>query len=431
MSRRVAVDGTLDRLERNDDLLEPPAAATGWRLGLSTALRNRDVVVLLVALALFGFFTAANARMASPETLISIARRIAPIGIVAVGMTFLFVAGEIDLSVGGLYGLLMVLISILIEKRNVDQWLAAGLVIVLGFSVATPQFLTTNNLLNLLRNTSLIGIVAVGMTFLMVAGEIDLSVGSVYGVLTVILGILVGRSGVDPWLGSLLVVALGCGLGLLNGTIVTRVGIPSFIATLAMLTAYRSAALILSGEKPSVTQGAGAFYALTGGSLGPVPWLIVWMAVVAVIGGVILSTWQFGYHVYATGGNVEAARNSGIGTSQVKTVCFVITSGLCGLTAALLWGYLHTAAPVTGTGFEFRVIGAVIVGGVLLSGGRGSIYGSIVGAIIISMITSGLVLMGFSQDVGDVATGVLIVLVGTLDLLARRVAARSLRYVGA
>jgi ribose transport system permease protein len=161
-----------------------------------------------------------------------------------------------------------------------------------------------------------------------------------------------------------------------------------------------------------------------------VPWLIVWLVVVGVCGGVVLSTTTFGYHVYATGGNIEAARNSGIDTARAKVMCFAVTGGLCGLIAGLLWGYLHTAAPVTGTGFEFRVIGAVIVGGVLLGGGRGTIYGSLIGAVIIGMITSGLVLLGFSQDIGDVATGALIVLVGTLDLLARRGVARGLALVG-
>jgi ribose/xylose/arabinose/galactoside ABC-type transport system permease subunit len=305
----------------------------------------------------------------------------------------------------------------------------AGLVIFAFFSLATPQFLTSGNLLNMLRNVSLIGIVAVGMTFLLVAGEIDLSVGSAYGFLAVILGILVGRNGLDPWLGSLVVILLGGLIGFVNGALSTRLGIPSFIVTLAMLTAYRSGALILSGEKPSTTQGAGLFYSLTGGSLGAVPWLIVWMLVVGVVGAVVLMSWKFGYHVYATGGNLEAARNSGINTNAVKIICFVLTGSLTGLVAALLWGYLHTAAPTTGTGFEFRVIGAVIVGGVLLSGGRGSIYGSLVGAVIIGMITSGLVLMGFSQDIGGVATGALIVLVGGLDLVTRRTAARALRYL--
>src|SRR5438105_14701208 len=127
---------------------------------------------------------------------------------------------------------------------------------------------------------------------------------------------LVSTLNVDPWLGTVVVMALGVGIGTLNGTLVTRLGIPSFIVTLAALTAYRSAALIISGQKPSVTQGEGVFYTLTGGSIGPVPWLIVWLAVVGIIGGVILSTSKFGYHVYATGGNIEAARNSGIRSEE-------------------------------------------------------------------------------------------------------------------
>src|SRR5207253_11281767 len=108
----------------------------------------------------------------------------------------------------------------------------------------------------------------------------------------------------DPWLATLAVIGLGTLIGTLNGTLVTRLGIPSFIVTLAALTAYRSAALIVSGQKPSVTQGEGVFYTLTGGSIGPVPWLIVWLILVGGIGGVILSMSKFGYHVYATGGSL-------------------------------------------------------------------------------------------------------------------------------
>jgi ribose transport system permease protein len=316
-----------------------------------------------------------------------------------------------------------------LSNRNLTITLAAVIVFVF-FSLATRQFLSANNLLNIVRNMSLIGIVAVGMTFVLVAGEIDLSVGSVYGVLTVILGLLVSTRGFDPWLATLAVMVMGVVIGTLNGTIVTRFGIPSFIVTLAMLTAYRSAALVISDQKPTTTPAEGLFYAVTGGSIGPVPWLIPWLIVIGLIGAVVLSRTRFGYHVYATGGNLEAARNSGIDTARVKIICFAMTSALCGLIAGLLWGYLHTAAPITGTGFEFRVVGAVIVGGVLLSGGRGTIYGSLIGAIIIGMITSGLVLMGFSQDIGDVATGALIVVVGTLDLLTRRAASRGMSLLG-
>lgn len=146
----------------------------------------------------------------------------------------------------------------------------------------------------------------------------------------------------------------------------------SFIVTLGSLTAFRSLALILSGQNPATTEGVGLFYDVTGGYIGGVfPWLVVWMAAVMLIGGAILAFTKFGYHVYATGGNRDAARNSGINVNRVKLICFVLTSGLCGLIAALIWGYLHVAAPTTGTGLEFRVIGAVIIGGAALTGGRG------------------------------------------------------------
>jgi ribose transport system permease protein len=298
------------------------------------------------------------------------------------------------------------------------------------FSVGTERFLTADNLLNILRNLSFVGIVAVGMTYLFIAGELDLSVGSVFGFLTVLMGFLVARHGFDPWVGMVLVIAVGLAIGALNGLITTGLNIPSFIVTLGGLTAFRSLALILSGQNPSTTEGVGLFYDVTGGYIGGVfPWLVVWMAAVMLIGGAILASTRFAYHAYATGGNRDAARRSGIDINRVKIVCFMLTSGLCGLVAALIWGYLHVAAPITGTGLEFRVIGAVIIGGVALTGGRGTIYGTLLGAIIVGIITNGLVLLGFSQYFGDVATGLLIVSVGTLDLIVQGGAARGIRFL--
>src|SRR5205823_2271041 len=158
------------------------------------------------------------------------------------------------------------------------------------------------------------------------------------------------------------------------------------------------------------------------------PWLIIWLIAIVAAGAFVLARTKFGSDIYATGGNPEAARNNGVNVRRVKMLCFVITSALCGVVAALLIGYLHVAAPITGTGFEFRVIGAVIVGGVALRGGRGSIYGSFMGAIIIGMISSGLVLLGFSQYWGDIVTGGLIVCTGALDLYVRWAGMRSLQY---
>jgi ribose transport system permease protein len=314
-----------------------------------------------------------------------------------------------------------------LQSRNVITTVA-GLVLFAYFSVATPTFLSGDNILNLLRNLSYIGIVAAGMTCLFIAGELDLSVGSVFGFLTVVMGALVVRASIDPWLAMPAVILLGVAVGALNGLVTTRLGIPSFVVTLGGFTAYRSLALIVSGQQPSAIEASGSFYDLTGGYAGgSIPWLIIWMLVVMVVIGVFLAYSRFGYHAYATGGNLEAARNSGIRTRPVKLICFMLTSGLCGLVAALIFGYLHVAAPITGTGFEFRVIGAVIVGGVALTGGRGSVYGTLVGAIIIGIITNGVVHLGLSQYYGDVATGLLIMTAGALDLFAARSLSFGLR----
>jgi ribose transport system permease protein len=293
------------------------------------------------------------------------------------------------------------------------------------FSFAADRFLTAENLLNMLRQMALLGILSVGMTFLFVVGEIDISIGSVYGFLTVLMGILVGRRGWNPWLGMLTVVVSGALIGANTGLIVTRIGIPSFVVTLAELVAYRSAALLVSGERPSVAEAAGSFYVASGGYLGgTLPWLIVWMAVIVVLGSVVLARTKFGYHVFATGGNSEAARSWGINIRRTKLLCFVLMGALCGLSGALLFGWLQVAAPVTGTGLEFSVIAAVILGGTALRGGRGSIYGSLVGAIIIGMLSGGLVLMGLSQQWKDVATGGLILFAATLDWLGRKIGLR-------
>src|ERR1700736_5800857 len=213
---------------------------------------------------------------------------------------------------------------------------AAGVLLFIAFSLASPLFLTSDNLLNMVRNITFTGIVAVGMSYLLIAGEIDLSVGSTYGFLTMVMGILVARAGFDPWLAMAMIIVLGVLVGLLNGLIVTRIGIPSFIVTLAALTAYRSLAVVVSNQLPINVDPTGVFYDVTGGYIGKFPWLIVWLAVIVVVGGFILSRTKFGAHVYATGGNPEAARNSGVAVRRVKTICFMITSGLCGVVAALL-----------------------------------------------------------------------------------------------
>lgn len=294
-----------------------------------------------------------------------------------------------------------------------------------AFGASVDRFLTVENLFNLLRQVSLLGIMSVGMTFLFVVGEIDISIGSSYGFLTVIMGVLAGRLGWNPWLAMIMVIGMGALIGANTGWIVTKAGIPSFVVTLAELVAYRSAALLVSGEKPSIADGHGLFYAISGGYIGgTVPWLAIWMNVCVVLGSILLTRTKFGYNVFATGGDCEAASNWGVNVRRTKVLCFAMMGLLCGLSGALLFGWLQVAAPSTGTGLEFSVIAAVILGGAALQGGRGSIYGSLVGAILIGMLSNGLVLMGLSQQWKDVATGGLILITATFDWLVRNTGLR-------
>jgi ribose transport system permease protein len=296
-----------------------------------------------------------------------------------------------------------------------------GILLFLIFALTVPRFFSSENLLNMLRETALLGILASGMTFVFVVVEIDISVGSVFGFLTVIMGILVGRHGWNPWFAMLIVVPLGALTGANTGFIVTRIGIPSFVVTLAELVAYRSAALLASGERPSVTDKAGSFYVLSGGYLGGIfPWLVIWMFVIVLLGSILLTKTKFGYHVFATGGDGQASASRGIPVQRVKLLCFTLMGALCGLSGALLFGWLRVAAPITGTGLEFSVIAAVILGGTSMQGGRGSVFGSLIGACIIEMLSSGLILLGLSQQWKDVATGGLILFVSTLEWLVRR-----------
>lgn len=183
-----------------------------------------------------------------------------------------------------------------------------GILLFLIFALTVPRFFSSENLLNMLRETALLGILASGMTFVFVVGEIDISVGSVFGFLTVIMGILVGRHGWNPWLAMLIVVPLGALTGANTGLIVTRIGIPSFVVTLAELVAYRSAALLVSGERPSVTNQAGSFYLLSGGYIGGnFPWLVIWMFGIVLLTSILLTKTKFGYHVFATGGDGQAS----------------------------------------------------------------------------------------------------------------------------
>lgn len=290
------------------------------------------------------------------------------------------------------------------------------------FSIAAPAFLNAQSLVLIVQQTAFVGMVAVAFTFLMTAGELDLSMGSAYGLASILTAWLIANAGLDPWLAVLIVLGYGVVLGLFNGIVSVVVGVPSFIVTLGMLSLLRGLALFVSNnypiQLPSDVQSP--FFTITGGELFGVSAQVIWFIGVAIVGFIALKYMTYGYHVSATGGNALAAQEMGINTRVMKISAFVLVSVMCALVGLIQVGWLRNAAPTTGSGFELQVIGAVLIGGTAMSGGEGGVVGSVIGALILGMINVGLVLMGLPPESTAIASGAIIVVAGTADVLIRR-----------
>jgi ribose transport system permease protein len=284
------------------------------------------------------------------------------------------------------------------------------------FSITAKGFLSFDNAIEITRLFSLWCIVGVGETLLLIGKEVDLSVGSHYAFLVVVLGFLAGTSSWDPWLASLVILILGSVIGLINGLIVTKVGIQSFVVTLGGFAALRGATVLISGGYPVVVRTTSPLFGvLTGGRMfNVVPWMCVWMVVCIVAGWAVLKYTKFGYHLYATGGNLEAARRMGVRTDRVKITAFIVTGALCALVAIITVGWLENAPFATAGGFELKVIAAAIIGGTSLSGGRGSVLGTLLGGAILGMLVNGLVRYGLGTEWEGLAAGAVILTVGTV-----------------
>ena len=275
---------------------------------------------------------------------------------------------------------------------------AALLALCLVFAIVSPVFLNSINLLNLLRQISVLGILAIGATFVLITAEVDLSVGSVYGFAGLVVGMLI-VGGVPEIPAMLLAVALGAAVGALNGAITVVGRIPSFITTLGTLYLVRGATLVISGGMPvSLPHGVGAAPIVTfmaqGRILGGLSFQVVLLVLVALLGFVLLHRATFGFHIFAVGGNERASRIIGVPVARTKLLAFALAGGLGAFGGVVNFGFLENVQPVTGQGLELDVIAAVIIGGTRLGGGEGSIIGTLLGVLLIGVVRNGLVLLG-------------------------------------
>jgi ribose transport system permease protein len=300
-------------------------------------------------------------------------------------------------------------------RRALEDWrqyvIYAGFVLIFIFFAITlgeKGFLDPNNLLNIVRQTAMIAIMAVAMTLVLSCGEIDLSIGAVAGLASVTTALAISQFGlIGGIFGGILT---GIVVGLVNGMLTTRVGIPSFLVTLAMMGIARGVAMWISNTAAiPILDRTYNFYFGSGG-LGPIPILLIWTLIAAVIGHIALRKTTFGRKVLATGGNENAARFTGIRTYNIKLLVLIISSVAAAVAGMLYAGRLHSGRFQLGEGDELSVIAAAVLGGTSLFGGFGSVIGSIVGALMIGLINNGLILMGleFSQQL--IARGVIIIL---------------------
>ena len=299
------------------------------------------------------------------------------------------------------------------------------------FAIIAPNFLTTSNLISMAKHSAIWAILAMGMTYVIIGGGIDLSVGSIAGLCGMLAGGLIIEGLRLPLLGIviyfhtpiivLIILLVGVLLGVFNGLLVTRLGVAPFIATLGLMYMARGFALLRSGGKtfpnlvgdPSL--GTTGFPRLGAETFLNIP-LVVWLAIIiAIVAYYVSRKTPFGRHVYAVGGNEDAAKLSGIRVNRVKMITYMFSGITAALTGLVLASQLMASHPATGESYELTTIAAVVLGGTSLSGGRGTVVGSVIGALILGVLNDGLVMVGVSSFWQTVIKGMVVILAVVID----------------
>lgn len=289
------------------------------------------------------------------------------------------------------------------------------LLIIIIISFMSPSFLTATNIFNVLRQVSISALIAFGMTFVILTGGIDLSVGSTLALTGAISAGLLA-SGMDPFLAMLIGLLLGAVLGAVNGVIIAKGKVAPFIATLATMTIYRGLTLVYTDGKPVSGLGDSVLFQMFGkGYFLGIPVPVITMLIAFLVLYFILRKTTFGRRVYAIGGNEEASRLSGINVDRITIAVYSLTGMLAALSALILTSRLNSAQPTAGQSYELDAIAAVVLGGTSLTGGRGWIFGTLVGALIIGVLNNGLNLIGVSSFFQQVVKGVVILIAVLID----------------
>ena len=310
------------------------------------------------------------------------------------------------------------------SSNNVLGIVIALAALCLDLAIASPVFLTSSNFLNVFQQISINFVVAVGMTFVIISGGIDLSVGSNIALSGLLMGILMKNYNVPVFVTILVCILFSGVIGLVNGALISFLDLPPFIATLGTMSIVRGAAYTVTAGQPIYTFPAG-FTAVSGRVAGIPLWSTLIMLAVILLGWYILKYTRVGRFTYAVGGNESCARLSGINLRKVKCFVYVVSGLCCGVAALLLSSRLDSAVPTNADGQEMDAIAAVVIGGTSMSGGEGSMIGTLIGILIIGIIANGLNLLGVAQGPQKMVKGLIIVVAVIIDVIRRKASQSS------
>jgi ribose transport system permease protein len=304
---------------------------------------------------------------------------------------------------------------------------ASLILLLIYFSFASPAFMQPDNMINILQATAVNGVLAIASTFVIITAGIDLSVGTLMTFTAVMAGVFLTYWGLPMWTGVLAAIGTGALAGAISGTLIAKLKIPPFIATLGLMQAWKGLSLVVSADKPIYFTDTENFYRISQDSaIGyALPWLPIPNAglilfVLAIVASIVLKSTALGRYTYAIGSNEEAVRLSGVNVDAWKIAIYSMSSAICGVAGLLLASRINSAQPALGQGYELDAIAAVVIGGTSLSGGTGTILGTIIGAFIISVLTNGLRILSVAQEWQFVVTGVIIILAVYTDILRRK-----------
>ncbi len=313
----------------------------------------------------------------------------------------------------------------LFRSDAMQRLLAFGALILLFvvFSIASPYFFTFDNVIGIFLATAVNGLLALGVTFIIITGGIDLSIGTVMTLASVMAGVIITFWGLPVPLGVLAGLVTGALCGLINGVIIAKLKMPPFVATLGMLYVAKGLSLVISGLKPIYFDETPAYRMIAMGSIVPgieIPNAVLVLFGAAIIASLILTQTVLGRYTFALGSNEEATRLSGVNTGTWKIIVYTLGGLFAGLAGVVVSARINSAQPSLGQGYELDAIAAAVIGGTSLSGGEGTILGTIIGAFIISTLNNGLRILSVPQEWQIVITGVILILAVYLDIIRRR-----------